>query len=93
MQRYSQEIPWVLVDGDRRRFTVECSACGARGLTDGPGVHVFARGHAEHTAQGGIGLGDLVHHVASPIARAMGKPPCTPCEARRNALNQFRWPR
>jgi len=94
-QRFSQEIPWVLVSPGRRGdFYVYCEACDARSYVADPNdVRAFAYAHAKHTAGDGyIGAGDVVAVVAKPIARAFGKEPCTPCEARRRAMNQFRFP-
>ena len=95
MQRYSETLPWVTVERARDgTFYVNCDVCGAPGeglsIED---VHRYAAAHRAHTApRGTFGIGDAVHAVAGPIAKAFGKAPCTPCEARRHAMNRFRWP-
>lgn len=97
---YSPEIPWVLVApvaelGWATEYEVMCTVCGARGhVAGGELTYAFARAHQAHTAgPRSIGLGDAVAAVAKPIARFFGQKPCTPCEARRHALNnaRIRW--
>ena len=99
MQRpleFSPEIPWVLVAQVDREFEVSCIVCGAFAyLYDEHGVGEFAGLHRAHTAgEGHLGLGDVVAAIAKPIASVFGSEPCTPCEARRRALNaaRMRWP-
>ncbi len=90
MQRYSPEIPWVLVaeSGSPRSARVSCTVCGDGGIVMLPAIGHFAAQHAEHRSPAGtIGLGDVVASVAKPIAGALGMAPCTPCEERRRALN------
>jgi hypothetical protein len=97
---YSPEIPWVLVTpveqlGWTTKYEVMCTVCGARGLAVGSEpARGFAMAHRAHTAgPRAVGLGDAVAAVAKPIARFFGQKPCTPCEARRHALNnaRIRW--
>lgn len=91
-RKYSIEIPWVLVEGSPGAFGVVCSVCGERAYLDSPNdVAGFAYAHAEHTAgEGYLGMGDAVAAIAKPVAKFFGQAPCTPCEARRRALNQAR---
>lgn len=98
MQRFSAQIPWVLVQSGDNRVDVTCEVCGDTvNFMGGEGDRVlltgmFADQHAAHRAPtGSFGLGDLVAKVAKPIAALFGKSePCSPCEARRRALNQLR---
>lgn len=94
-QRFSPELPWVLVHpSPHGGFFMTCEVCGEEGHgMDHREAHAFAYQHREHTAgEGYVGAGDAFAAVAKPIARAMGKEPCTPCEARRRAMNQIRLP-
>lgn len=86
-------------------WAVECAACGTvelidvirqngHMLIDQAGVNEFASEHREHTsaAQSHYGLGD----VFASMTKAVGAEPCTPCEARRRAMNEMLpkvWPR
>ncbi len=92
---YSPEIPWVLAAEGPGHYEVMCTVCGTRGhVTTTNNVGNFAEHHRAHRAPSGLGLGDAVAAVAKPIARLFGqKTPCTPCEARRHALNnaRIRW--
>lgn len=93
MQSYGPEIPWVRVGQDRfGGYRMDCTACGAVAIAGSVGgVEQFATHHAEHTAgPRHVGLGDAVAKLAKPVARAVGKKPCTPCERRRQALNAVR---
>lgn len=86
MNRHPQ-VQWVLWQPTTAGFVVRCSACGAQGSVGTPQlVDTFAAQHQEHRspAQGHYGAGDLVARATS----ALGIQPCTPCEARRAALNQ-----
>lgn len=94
MQRYSEQIPWVSVHLSRwndlapEEYQVKCEVCGASGLGTAEQVAQFAQMHANHQGNAGsLRLGDAVAAVAKPIAKAFGRKPCTPCEARRRALN------
>lgn len=98
MQRFSTEIPWVLVEERLGGAEVACEVCGARGSVPvgyayAQGISSFAQAHRVHQApQGSMRLGDAVAVVAKPIARAFGlDEPCTPCEARRRYLNSLRF--
>lgn len=95
-QRFSPEIPWVLIAAGRTHGgEIYCEVCGERAwVGDRQSVDAFVYSHREHTAGDGyIGAGDAFAAIAKPIANAFGAAPCTPCEARRRALNQFRFPR
>jgi len=87
--KFSAEIPWVSVEQYQRTFGVHCEVCGVVGEVPTLGyVNAFANEHREHRAASDhFGLGDAVHRLAAPIARAFGQKPCTPCEARRRQLN------
>lgn len=96
MQRFSPEIPWVLV-GARGigSFDLYCEVCGASALQRvRVAAGAFAQAHQTHQApQGSLRLGDAFAAVAKPVARAVGLDPnCTPCEARRRTLNNVRRP-
>lgn len=70
---------------------VRCSACGAAsGPLTPAAADAFVRGHLEHrsAAPGHLGAGDVV----ARMTKAVGIEPCTPCEARRQWLNE-RFPR
>lgn len=85
--QFSEKIPWVDVSGNVAR----CTVCGQHGGGSPGDIHSFASRHSAHTApRGFLGLGDVIAKVAKPIAAAFGKKPCSPCEARRNALNHAR---
>ncbi len=86
MNRHPQ-IQWVFWQPTTAGFVVRCGACGAQTSVGSPGlVDAFARDHAQHTspARGHYGAGDLV----AGATKALGMQSCTPCEARRHALNQ-----
>jgi hypothetical protein len=88
-QRFSPEIPWVAVAAvGPGTYLAECEVCGASASGDPGVVAAFGQAHQAHTANGYMGLGDAIAAVAKPIARAFGQEPCTPCEARRRALNE-----
>lgn len=94
MQRFSPDIPWVLIEQQlgNRRFSLGCEVCGANGSGDWPGAQRFIDAHRVHAApQGSLRLGDAFAAVAAPVARAFGKAPCSPCEARRRAMNAVRF--
>ena len=94
MQRFSVEIPWVLVDARGGGvFDLYCEVCGDGALQRTAAVAgTFAQAHSVHQSpRGSFRLGDAIAAVAKPVAKAMGKQPCTPCEARRRALNDIRW--
>ena len=90
MTPYSREIPWVRFERvPNQPFYVECAVCGIAGSGDTAGVHAFAAQHQVHQpVEDYVPLGDAVARVAQPIARAFHMAPCTPCEARRRALNR-----
>jgi hypothetical protein len=87
-QRFSPAIPWVLIGEGADFAEVYCEVCSARGfMTTAEDINAFAFAHREHTAgEDYFGLGDAVAAMAKPFQSA----PCTPCEARRRALNQIR---
>jgi len=94
-QRYSAEVPWVLVGLVPGGFEVYCEVCSSGGLqVSKQGIADFASAHSAHQApRGSLRLGDAVAAVAKPVARAMGlDQSCTPCEARRRMLNSVRRP-
>jgi len=93
MQRFSAEIPWVLVGPWQGQLRATCEVCGQGGTGDANGVSSFAHQHRVHDApQGSMRLGDAVAAIAKPIARAIGLDEgCTPCEARRRYLNSLRF--
>lgn len=92
MQRFSPEIQWVLVDPRQNGIDAYCEVCGVGGLQrSSHDVASFAQAHRTHQApKGSLRLGDAFAAVAKPIARAMGQKPCSPCEARRRAMNDLK---
>lgn len=74
-----------------RFFSAYCTVCNDRTTGNARTVQIFETQHAAHqsTASGFGGLGDAVAAVAKPVARAFGKQPCAPCEARRRKLNEL----
>jgi hypothetical protein len=97
MQKFSAEIPWVLVhtypDGSFGGYAFNCDVCGDRNVGNLPALQSFAAAHRVHQApRGSMRLGDAFAAVAKPVARAVGiDPNCTPCEARRRAMNALRF--
>jgi hypothetical protein len=94
MQRFSPEIPWVLVgqyDQHGPLFLAACDVCREQAIVDADQIPEFASLHRVHQApRGSFRLGDAVAAVAKPIARAFGMDStCTPCEARRRMLNKL----
>ena len=69
------------------RFLCVCRVCGAQQQEYGSGqaADLFARAHAAHQSASPThyGLGDLVAKATG----ALGIKPCSPCEARRRAMN------
>lgn len=81
------QIPWVLWQRTTTGFAVHCRACKASAAAGTPeGVDAFAGAHQQHQSASPThyGAGDLVARATK--AMGLGKP-CTPCEARRAALN------
>ena len=79
-------VRWVLWEGTPQGFDLRCSVCGATARAGNPaGADAFARDHAEHrsAATGHYGAGDVV----AAATKAIGLESCTPCEARRRAMN------
>lgn len=97
MQRFSQQIPWVLVEQDPQGLlaSMYCEVCRASDRGHMRLVQAFAGAHRVHQApRGSLRLGDAVAAIAKPVARAVGiDPNCSPCEARRRALNALRFGR
>jgi len=89
-QRHPQ-VRWILWQQTTTGFVARCDVCGASTSAGTPqGVDAFAAEHQAHQspAPGHLGLGD----VMAAGTKALGIEPCTPCEARRRALNA-RFPR
>jgi hypothetical protein len=89
VQPYSPDIPWVSVgSGSGGIFVATCEVCGLRSSGQAQAVDAFALAHAEHVApEGSWRLGDAVARLAKPVAKALGRPTCTPCAQRQYALN------
>lgn len=86
MTRHPQ-VSWILWQRTTGGFSARCEACGATVSAPSPqGVDAFAQAHLEHRspAQGHYGAGDLVARAT----KALGIAACSPCEARRQAMNQ-----
>jgi hypothetical protein len=97
MQRFSPEIPWVLIESDPQSggmpYRLMCEVCGMQGYGGLTQAQQFTAAHRVHAApQGSFRLGDAFAAVAKPVARAFGlEPDCTPCEARRRRMNAVRF--
>ena len=60
---------------------MRCTGCGVEGILEhGSTVHEFAVQHQHY-----YGAGDVV----AGVTRALGVKPCTPCEARQQAMNRW----
>lgn len=84
-------VRWITYQQLTQGFVVRCQACGAQGTVGSPQqVDAFAQQHTEHRSASPqhYGAGDLVNRAT----KALGIETCTPCEARRRALNA-RFPR
>jgi hypothetical protein len=81
-----EDVPWVLVGVHGSALVAQCQACGASTHGSEAAVNAFADAHAQHTSssQTHYGMGDLVASTAKMLG--LNKP-CTPCEQRRQALN------
>lgn len=79
------QVPWVKCQQvSPGVFQCRCDVCGTMGGGPTPQADAFAAGHREHRAPSThYGLGDLVARAT----KAVGIEPCTPCEARRRAMN------
>ncbi len=85
-QRHPQ-VEWILWTRTPQGFAALCEVCGATATAATPqGIHAFAGEHQEHrsAAAGHYGAGDLVARAT----KALGIETCSPCEARRRALNE-----
>lgn len=97
MQRFSPEIPWVLIEADPQSghapYWLHCEVCGGEGSGGLVQAQQFAAAHRVHAApQGSFRLGDAFAAVAKPVARAFGlEENCTPCEAKRRRMNAIRF--
>lgn len=81
-------VRWVLWELSPQGFELRCSVCGATARAGDPrGADAFAHAHAEHQspARGYYGAGDAV----AAATKALGMQTCTPCEARRQAMNNL----
>ena len=85
---------WVLYEVAPQGIMIACEVCGQRvGPLRGSArqqfaaVDQFAAAHQQHVsaAPTHYGAGDLVARAT----KALGIAPCTPCERRRQALNQM----
>jgi hypothetical protein len=84
-------VPWVHCadagPNTRLRFFCMCRVCGAEMPSYGTPqqADAFAAAHAAHQSASPthFGLGDLVAKATGTL----GIKPCTPCEARRRAMN------
>lgn len=79
-------VSWVMWEVTPRGIQVQCNVCKASGLAANPQqADAFAGQHAQHqsAAQGYYGAGDVV----AAATKRLGIESCTPCEARRRAMN------
>jgi hypothetical protein len=81
-----EDVPWVLVGVQGGAYVASCQVCGATAHGGDAAINAFADAHAQHTSPSPthFGMGDLVASTAKMLG--LGKP-CTPCEQRRQALN------
>lgn len=81
------QAPWIEYAQTARGIVIACSVCNTKAGPLLPAqADQFAQAHAEHRSQAAshYGLGDAI----AAATKAVGITPCTPCEARRRALNQ-----
>lgn len=81
-------VSWITCDAIAGGlFVCRCDVCGVAMQGPAPAMQAdaFARAHAAHESASPThyGLGDLAARATS----AIGIKPCSPCEARRRALN------
>lgn len=82
--------PWILFGAYAAQFgevwVVECHVCNQRFTGDEENAALFVEAHQAHHSPSPthMGAGDVVAHLAKSLGFSK---PCTPCEARRQALN------
>lgn len=83
-------VSWIVCDQNAPGvFRCACQICGASMQSPGSGqaADQFARVHSAHSSPAAspthYGAGDLIAKATG----ALGIKPCSPCEARRRALN------
>lgn len=80
-------VAWVnCVQVAPGQFRCVCTVCNAQMDAAAPaqGADMFARVHSEHkAAPTHYGIGDMI----AGVTKAVGIKPCSPCEARRRAMN------
>lgn len=82
-----EALPWVLVMSTGRELVGFCQICrvyGHAGASE-EALEDFIDSHAEHESRSPThyGLGDAI----TQVSRSLGFQHCSPCEARRVALN------
>jgi len=60
-----------------------CQTCGAQHRGSAPTADAFLATHSQHASH--YGAGDVI----AGITNRLGIKPCTPCEARKQALNKM----
>lgn len=82
------QAPWIEFTQTARGIVIGCNVCQAKaGPLTPAAADQFSRAHYEHrsTSSAHYGMGDAI----AAATKAVGITPCTPCEARRRALNQL----
>jgi hypothetical protein len=81
------EIPWIFLYSDGRSIHCYCQICQAQSPpTDDNGIDAFVAQHEEHRSPvpTHMGMGDMF----AAATKALGfEKKCSPCEARRRAMN------
>jgi hypothetical protein len=82
------QAPWIEFVKSPEGIAIRCTVCQTAAVRLAPQqADQFVRNHTEHRSDAAshYGAGDLVARAT----KAMGITPCTPCEARRRALNEM----
>ena len=78
--------PWIQANQRPDGYVdVRCTVCRVQGTLTPQDANAFIRQHSAHQspAPQHYGLGDVV----AGVTKAFGIKPCTPCQARQQALN------
>lgn len=87
MEPLDPAVPWVQVEDRGAYIRCHCNVCQADvAVRTEAEIDAFMRGHQAHRSASPthLGAGDLV----AAATKRLGIQPCSPCEARRRALNQ-----
>lgn len=87
MEPLDPAVPWVLVQNQGSYIHCYCKICGLRAhaVTEHD-LDAFMDAHEAHQSASPthLGAGDVI----AAATKRLGVTPCSPCEARRRALNQ-----